>query len=490
MKKTNMILLAKKALVLTAIIVPLGHWNNISGQDMTYRPGAQRTMREANLTLPFTSVPQQVNVEVVDGVVVVGGDMVLGPEAILSQPQPNATSRGGAAIQDHRWPDNTIYYVIHSGHPAADSIRAAIQQLSSSTNLRFVERTSQPDYVEYIVGDGCWSYIGKQTNRQEISIGNGCGYKYIIMHETLHAAGMFHEQSRRDRDYYVTINEANIIPTARHNFDKYTTDYSGNDLGIYDFESIMHYGPYDFSSNGNATITANPASVRSGHTVHKNYTLSPTDIQAVNHIYPSPNTTADMQEVSQTYLSTRPTVESIGFDVIYNDEVELVPQSTPSSCWAAALAMIVGWRDQCSISPEDIANGTGHIAQYNLPTHQGGGLAPDDTSVFEALELQVEQPLCYTVDGFRNLLSAYGPLWVAANVNSPHVFVITGIRGDGTPDGTIVYVNDPLERGMTVFNPSNRGERDSLTYREFMNMQEDLAWDEIDLSGPIYVVHP
>jgi hypothetical protein len=56
-------------------------------------------MREANLTLPFTSVPQQVNVEVVDGVVVVGGDMVLGPEAILSQPQPNATSRGGAAIR-------------------------------------------------------------------------------------------------------------------------------------------------------------------------------------------------------------------------------------------------------------------------------------------------------------------------------------------------------------------------------------------------------
>lgn len=56
----------------------------------------------------------------------------------------------------------------------------------------------------------CWSSIGYSGYDQDLSIDHGCGYKGVIIHEILHALGFFHEQSRLDRDKYVTIKWDNI----------------------------------------------------------------------------------------------------------------------------------------------------------------------------------------------------------------------------------------------------------------------------------------
>lgn len=51
----------------------------------------------------------------------------------------------------------------------------------------------------------CWSMVGDLQTGQTLSIGAGCDYRAIVEHEILHALGFYHEQSRMDRDDYVTI---------------------------------------------------------------------------------------------------------------------------------------------------------------------------------------------------------------------------------------------------------------------------------------------
>ena len=84
----------------------------------------------------------------------------------------------------------------------------------------------------------CYSYVGRIGGAQKLSLGYGCVYEYIIIHEFMHAAGFHHEQSRYDRDTYVRINYANIQDGKSNNFNKYSSS------------QIQHLGePYDYSES-------------------------------------------------------------------------------------------------------------------------------------------------------------------------------------------------------------------------------------------------
>jgi hypothetical protein len=163
-------------------------------------------------------------------------------------------------------------------------------------------------------------------------------------------------------------------------------------------------------------------------------------------------------------------------------DVQLVPQQTGYSCWAAGAAMLVGWRDKISVDPSEIARATGYWAQY------AAGLNAEDTQVFHVWGLTPEAAQTYSVQTFADLLRRYGPLWVASAEPGPHVRVVTGLVGDGTATGTLLYVNDPWEQGMATFHLPNRGARYTETYQQFVDKQEALGRREIKLQG-IYVAH-
>ena len=52
----------------------------------------------------------------------------------------------------------------------------------------------------------------------------GCGHVGVVIHELAHVAGFWHEQSRPDRDRYITIITGNIHPAMLHNFQTYPHD--------------------------------------------------------------------------------------------------------------------------------------------------------------------------------------------------------------------------------------------------------------------------
>jgi len=190
------------------------------------------------------------------------------------------------------WPGNKIPYVINSVFSSSEisTINEAIADYTANTCIEWVERTNEADYIEIIKDGGCWSYVGRwsRRGRQELSLANGCVWKYIIIHEMMHAAGFYHEQSRYDRDDYVDIFLENVCCNAEGNFDKLTTSNSKNLDEPYDLKSVMHYGERDFSSNGQKTIQAKDGTTPLGNSNG----FTQTDINKLNKLYQCSATTS------------------------------------------------------------------------------------------------------------------------------------------------------------------------------------------------------
>lgn len=278
-----------------------------------------------------------------------GGDMILSKEQVKIEKEDNKNYQNPQGdpirpVSAHWKKVNGRVVVPFAFASSIDAntknvIREAIQEYKTRSCVDWTETTDTSQYhVEFIKGQGCYSYIGDASGflasqgKQPISIGNGCAFKGTVIHEMLHCMGFFHEQSRPDRDDYVAIYLENLISqNLKNNFDKQSAAIVDSQGIGYDINSVMHYGPDYFAKQGTYTILKK---VPGGDPVYfkaNREDFSPSDIKQLNLMYkcpatpvateappteaPSeaPETTKAPTEAPETYDNSCPMMVDLGF---------------------------------------------------------------------------------------------------------------------------------------------------------------------------------
>lgn len=236
----------------------------------------------------FGSGPRLVPVTVRHGGVYFQGDMLLGREAdlhLVDGPAPGPGSKGAHAAKAAPapgalksavairtpWPNGEIVFQIDgNAFPAGSAMRTRIDQAianvnantmiklrpKAATDLAFLRITRHPDGVT------CSSFLGfaPPPVPMLMQLGPDCSVGNI-MHEFGHSAGLYHEQSRADRDQHIRVRFDNIVDDKEAQFQTYLVDgLAGQDVGTFDLGSIMMYGSFTGFENNLAQPAMNKRS--------------------------------------------------------------------------------------------------------------------------------------------------------------------------------------------------------------------------------------
>lgn len=201
------------------------------------------------------------------GYVLIEGDILV----------PEISTRGLYTVK--WWPNGVVPYEFDGNVSTANRALAvvAMSDWEATATLFFQPRNGESNYIHIQDHESANnSMVGMIGGEQIINIHNW--NEFTIVHELGHALALWHEQSRADRNTYITINWHLIHIGNWHNFDMHSEGYM---IGPYDFDSIMHYGQCAFSIC--ADCSADPDTCRT-ITVKPDWSYMQDEIGHNNHL--------------------------------------------------------------------------------------------------------------------------------------------------------------------------------------------------------------
>jgi hypothetical protein len=157
-------------------------------------------------------------------------------------------------------------------------------------------------------------------------------------------------------------------------------------------------------------------------------------------------------------------------DTTVPGDIKDIRQPDGMSCWATVYTMLHGWKTKNPLSIRDAltASGKRWLDVFNAGT---GLMADEKTDFLNDVGLVARPPQSHSIEGWRDLLATYGPLWVTTDEDPSGQFAIHArllyrMHGDGTPGGTTMYFVDPGD-----------GKRHSESFAAFMEKYESEARD-------------
>jgi hypothetical protein len=315
------------------------------GQQLEIRTGIFRGMK-----VTYTWYPsKQSNVM---GKAIYQGDIIL--DHVDQLPGKDFTRNSmGVAYSQYLWPSVgglvSIPYTIDPSSGDLSNLNTAISQFNGNFSglIQLVPYTNQTNYVNFYFdpnnySGSCEAYEGMVGGEQTVG-GSGTCTVATILHEMGHTVGVWHEQSRPDRDTYVDVNYGAVIKGSRSNFDELLDN--NQVLGPYDYASVMEYPAFSFSRNGEPCIETIPA----GMPLSNPTGYSAADIDGIERLYgmiPTAVTVTSnppgLQVIVDGSTITTPQV----FNWTLNSQHTLSVGSSPQTLSSTGVSYIYGrWND-------------------------------------------------------------------------------------------------------------------------------------------------